>query len=502
MLSRFIAGFVFAGLLCGVACADDPRGNVIRPKMVDAAVRGCRISEPGEYRATAGDVIELEYTFPIVPTAIPKDVSRQWDQGAIGPSKLGIRSLIVPKTVGTGTYVFCFEARQEGSGRAVVVIDGEKYEYRFEVSEVEETEEPNEQQPGEAVSSNRYRCGTGLPGAPTLTVDWRTDAGEKTVSGEGTLTQAVRPPVNLRVKMDGHYQEDGKVTEVVAYGAAPGGAVQLVLSLPGGWAKPGKADFRWYAKKRFGDSGGNVPAAPDSEEPRQSVASQRGATESPDPEEEAKADAESDRTSRRRVDDLERQLSTVAQQLASVAKSVEGLKHDRESLAGPDPLLGEIRLFAGNFPPRGWAFCDGQLLAISQHSALFSLLGTTFGGDGRTTFGLPGLRGRVAVHPGRGPGLTAIRLGERGGSNTTNLSVANMPYRSIKLRTESGPEGSNASDAAKARENADTKEASNDDDHSVVSEQSAGGGQPINNMQPYQGVHYIIALQGIYPSRD
>ncbi|MFY1113097.1 MAG: tail fiber protein, partial [Methanosarcinaceae archaeon] len=92
-----------------------------------------------------------------------------------------------------------------------------------------------------------------------------------------------------------------------------------------------------------------------------------------------------------------------------------------------EPFIGEIRMFAGNFAPRGWAFCDGQLLPISQNTALFSILGTTYGGDGRTTFGLPDLRGRVPVHAGSGPGLSTVRLGDTGGAETVTLSQAQMP---------------------------------------------------------------------------
>ena len=92
-----------------------------------------------------------------------------------------------------------------------------------------------------------------------------------------------------------------------------------------------------------------------------------------------------------------------------------------------DPLLAEIIMFAGNFAPRGWAFCDGQLLAVSQYSALFSLLGTTYGGDGRTTFGLPDLRGRTAIHPGTGPGLTNRQLGAKGGSENNTINITQLP---------------------------------------------------------------------------
>jgi len=92
-----------------------------------------------------------------------------------------------------------------------------------------------------------------------------------------------------------------------------------------------------------------------------------------------------------------------------------------------EPLIGQIMMFAGNFAPRGWAFCEGQLLAINQYQALFSILGTTYGGDGRTTFGLPDLRGRVPMHPGNGPGLSSKRLGQKGGSETNTLNVSQLP---------------------------------------------------------------------------
>ena len=92
-----------------------------------------------------------------------------------------------------------------------------------------------------------------------------------------------------------------------------------------------------------------------------------------------------------------------------------------------DPFIAEIIMFGGNFAPRGWAFCDGQLLSISSNSALFSILGTTYGGDGRTTFGLPDLRGRVAMHPGSGPGLTQRRLGEKSGMETVTLTTNQIP---------------------------------------------------------------------------
>ena len=112
-----------------------------------------------------------------------------------------------------------------------------------------------------------------------------------------------------------------------------------------------------------------------------------------------------------------------------------------------EPFVGEIRMFAGNFAPRGWAFCDGQLLAVSQNDALFSLLGTIYGGDGRTTFGLPDLRGRVPIHAGSGPGLSPRRLGAKAGAENVTLTVNQLPSHSHRLSgsanlaSESRPEG-------------------------------------------------------------
>ena len=96
-----------------------------------------------------------------------------------------------------------------------------------------------------------------------------------------------------------------------------------------------------------------------------------------------------------------------------------------------EPFVAEIRIFAGNFAPRGWAYCNGQLLPISQNTALFSLLGTTYGGDGRSTFGLPDLRGRVPVHPGTGPGLTQRRLGEKGGAETNTMNINQIRAKNL-----------------------------------------------------------------------
>jgi len=168
-----------------------------------------------------------------------------------------------------------------------------------------------------------------------------------------------------------------------------------------------------------------------------------------------------------------------------------------------EPFVAEIRIFAGNFAPRGWAFCNGQLLPVSQNTALFSLIGTTYGGDGRTSTALPNLQGRAPMHPGRGPGLTARRLGERGGVETVTLTEAQMPSHNHTARAseEDGrfltPEnmyfGAGSTIYAQGTSNA------------TMAEQTlpnAGGSQPHDNLQPFLVMNYIIALVGLYPSRS
>ena len=115
-----------------------------------------------------------------------------------------------------------------------------------------------------------------------------------------------------------------------------------------------------------------------------------------------------------------------------------------------EPFIAEIRIFAGNFAPRGWAFCDGQLLPISQNTALFALIGTTYGGDGRTTTALPNLQGRAPMHPGRGPGLTSRRLGQNGGSETITLTEAQLPNHTHGVEV-SGRVGSDNDPSASVR---------------------------------------------------
>ncbi|EDM81298.1 phage Tail Collar [Plesiocystis pacifica SIR-1] len=161
--------------------------------------------------------------------------------------------------------------------------------------------------------------------------------------------------------------------------------------------------------------------------------------------------------------------------------------------------------FGGNFAPRGWALCNGQLLAISSHSALFSILGTTYGGDGRSTFGLPDLRGRVAMHAGTGPGLTPRNLGNKSGAETVTLTRNQMPshkhdVQAVRVAADDGTPD-NAYLAAPAGLAIYTETAPNVSmgDKSIT---NTGGGQPFGIVQPFQVVNFIIALEGTYPSRS
>ena len=173
-----------------------------------------------------------------------------------------------------------------------------------------------------------------------------------------------------------------------------------------------------------------------------------------------------------------------------------------------EPFIAEIRIFAGNFAPRGWAFCNGQLLPVSQNTALFSLIGTTYGGDGRSTTALPNLRGRIPMHPGRGPGLTSRRLGQRGGAEQVTLTEAQMPNHVHQLRGSSAAteeEGQrtpgNASTGVTQSAQALYGGPTNLVDMAPQSVPNQGGGQPHNNLQPFLAINFVIALVGLYPSR-
>ncbi len=170
-----------------------------------------------------------------------------------------------------------------------------------------------------------------------------------------------------------------------------------------------------------------------------------------------------------------------------------------------EPFIGEIRMFAGTFNPRGWAFCDGQLLSISQNEALFSLFGTTYGGDGRTTFGLPEARGRVALHQGTGPGLSPRALGQKGGVEDVTIIENQLPVHTHALSASTDPANvPNPAGAVLATPNViqlysgDTL----DVDLASTSITDTGGGQKHTNLQPFLCINCIVALFGIFPSRN
>lgn len=171
-----------------------------------------------------------------------------------------------------------------------------------------------------------------------------------------------------------------------------------------------------------------------------------------------------------------------------------------------EPFVGEIRMFAGNFAPRGWAFCDGQLLAVSQNDALFSLLGTIYGGDGRTTFGLPDLRGRIPLHAGTGPGLSPRRLGSKGGEEHVTLTTNQMPRHQHLILANSAAGASAESPSGKVPGNNTNEQVYDSEEDNVAmndaSFNNTGGSQSHTNLMPTLCINFIIALVGIYPSRN
>jgi microcystin-dependent protein len=175
-----------------------------------------------------------------------------------------------------------------------------------------------------------------------------------------------------------------------------------------------------------------------------------------------------------------------------------------------EPFLGQIMIFGGNFAPRGWAFCNGQLLSIAQNSALFSLLGTTYGGDGVTTFGLPDLRGRVPMHWGQGPGLTNRVLGESSGSETVTLLSTQIPAHNhlMQASTTDANQASPANNICAPvldSQGAAGFEFSNAAPNATMNPAAiaaSGGSQPHENLQPYLCLSFVIALEGLFPSRN
>ena len=170
-----------------------------------------------------------------------------------------------------------------------------------------------------------------------------------------------------------------------------------------------------------------------------------------------------------------------------------------------DPFVAEIRIFPFNFAPKGWAWCNGQLLPLSQNTALFSLLGTTYGGDGKSTFALPDLEGRAPMHPGQGPGLSLHDLGETGGSETVTLLESEIPAHSHGLRVYTQDPADQFSPAgfsfARSNNGNAWGAAANLVNFSPNALAPAGGDQPHNNLQPYLTFYFNIALQGVFPPR-
>jgi len=172
-----------------------------------------------------------------------------------------------------------------------------------------------------------------------------------------------------------------------------------------------------------------------------------------------------------------------------------------------DPFVAEIRIFPFNFAPRGWAWCDGQLLPLSQNTALFSLLGTTYGGNGKSNFALPDLQGRAPMHPGQGPGLSLHDLGETGGSETVSLLESEIPAHSHAMRasndaaTTNAPAGATISRPFGRGNNIFNAAVANLVSMAPETLAPTGGDQPHNNLQPYLTFYFCIALQGVFPPR-
>ena len=201
---------------------------------------------------------------------------------------------------------------------------------------------------------------------------------------------------------------------------------------------------------------------------------------------------------------------TIKKILLSSAFACLGTTAISTTASAQTPFLGEIHAFGYTFCPRGWTDANGQLLPIASYSALFSLYGTTYGGDGRTTFGLPDLRGRTPIHTGQGPGLTNRVLGSSGGTEMETLNVTQMPSHTHRAGIQTSREDANATSP---RQNSFSDTADNSYytggdpsgrfmNPNTVTVDPAGSGLPHNNMMPFQTVRYCVALQGVFPSRN
>jgi microcystin-dependent protein len=169
-----------------------------------------------------------------------------------------------------------------------------------------------------------------------------------------------------------------------------------------------------------------------------------------------------------------------------------------------NPFVGEIRIFAGNFAPSGWAFCDGRLVPIAENDALFNLIGTIYGGDGQVTFGLPDLRGRVPLHAGSGPGLSTLILGEMAGVENVTLTVSQLPQHShfAGAATRAGELAQPAGAVPAVLGDVAGYGAGANQPMAAAAVQNAGSGQPHDNLPPYICLSFIIALYGIFPPRN
>jgi microcystin-dependent protein len=169
-----------------------------------------------------------------------------------------------------------------------------------------------------------------------------------------------------------------------------------------------------------------------------------------------------------------------------------------------EPFIGEVRIFAGNFAPRGYAMCNGQLLPISQNTALFSILGTTYGGNGTTNFALPNLQGMSPLHPGQGPGLSPYVLGQTGGQTAHTLSVSELPAHAHSLHGSSAATGGTPGGGVvlAATSGAKVYRGATNLVPMATGLSANGGGQPHENRQPFLVLTFIIAVQGVFPSRN
>jgi microcystin-dependent protein len=168
------------------------------------------------------------------------------------------------------------------------------------------------------------------------------------------------------------------------------------------------------------------------------------------------------------------------------------------------PFLGEIKMFGGTFAPQGYMFCNGQLLPISQYDAVFALVGTTYGGDGQVTFGVPDLRGRAPVHQGTGPGLSTYQIGQTFGVENVTLNATQMPQHShvVAASSATGSVGPAGAFWAQATGTQPYSSAANNAAMNTASVASSGGNQPHNNMMPFLAISFIFAVEGIFPSRN